>query len=66
MVVGTYNLPKETMLYLMHSMVDEKISNRNLSQDPADRFAGEIARFVSDYSSVKPANLKHSDIKVLV
>ena len=66
MVVGTYNLPKETMLCLIHSMIDGKISNNNLLQNPSNRFADEIDRFVSDYSKVKPANLKHSDIKVLV
>ena len=65
MAIGTYNLPKETMLYLMHSMVDGKISSKSLLQDPANGFASEISRFVSDYTKVKPANLKHSDIKVL-
>ena len=53
------------MLYLMHSMVDGKISSKSLLQDPANGFASEISRFISDYSKVKPANLKHSDIKVL-
>ena len=64
MAIGTYYLPKETILRLMHSMVDGNISEESLLQ-PSNGLSSEIARFVSDYSKVKPSNLAHSDIKVL-
>ena len=64
MAIGTYYLPKETILRLMYSMVDENISEESLLQ-PSNGLSREITRFISDYSKVKPSNLAHSDIRVV-
>ena len=65
MDLGKYNLSKETILCLLHDIVDGKITQNNLSRDPSNRFSREVVRFVSDYLKVKPDNLSHSDIRVL-
>ena len=65
MAIGTYYLPKETMLSLMHNIVDGKINNETILQNPNNGFSSEIARFISDYLKVKPSNLTHDDIRVV-
>ena len=65
MNLGKYNLSKETILRLLHDIVDGKITQNNLSRDPSNSFSREVVRFVSDYLKVKPDNLSHNDIRVL-
>ena len=65
MNLGKYNLSKETILCLLHDIVDGKITQNNLSRDPSNSFSREVVRFVSDYLKVKPDNLSHNDIRVL-
>ena len=65
MNLGKYNLSKETILRLLHDIVDGKITQNNLSRDPSNSFSREVVRFVSDYLKVKPDNLSHSDIRVI-
>ena len=65
MDLGKYHLSKETILCLLHDIVDGKITQNNLSNYPDNSFSREVARFVSDYLKVKPDNLSHSDIRVI-
>jgi hypothetical protein len=65
MNIGTYNLPKSTMLYLLHGIVDGNITENSISENPNNRFSKEVARFLSNYFKVKPNNLDHKDIRVL-
>ena len=65
MVIGTYYLPKETMLSLIHNIIDGKITENNLSRNPINSFSEEVVRFVSDYLKNKPQHISHSDVRVL-
>jgi len=65
MNLGSYYLPKSTMLYLLHSIVDGDITENSISENPNNRFSKEIIRFLSNYFKVKPSNLEHKDIRVL-
>lgn len=65
MNLGKYYLSKDTMLSLIHNIIDGKITNDNLLGNPTNSFSEEVIRFVKDYLNVKPANLSHTDIRVL-
>lgn len=65
MNLGTYNLPKETILALLHNIVSGNITENSVTQNPNNGFSSEVVRFLNDYFPVKPDNLKHKDIRVL-
>jgi hypothetical protein len=65
MNIGTYYLPKSTMLYLLHSIADGNITENSISENHNSGFSGEVVRFLSNYFKVKPSNLEHKDIRVL-
>jgi hypothetical protein len=65
MNLGTFYLPKETMLAIMHGIVDGNITEDSVIQNPNNGFSSEVVRFLKDYLKVKPDNLKHTDIRVL-
>ena len=65
MNIGTYYLPKNTMLYLLHGIADGNITENSISENPNNGFSKEVIRFLNDYFPIKPDNLKHTDIRVL-
>ena len=65
MNLGSYYLPKNTMLYLLHNIVDGDITENSISENTNNRFSREVVRFLANYFKVKPNNLEHKDIRVL-
>ena len=65
MNLGSYYLPKSTMLYLLHNIVDGDITENSISENTNNGFSGEVVRFLTNYFKVKPINLEHKDIRVL-
>jgi len=65
MNLGTFYLPKETILALLHNIVSGNITEDSVTQNPNNGFSSEVVRFLNDYLKVKPDNLRHTDIRVL-
>ena len=65
MNLGSYYLPKSTMLCLLHNIVDGDITENSISENTNNRFSREVVRFLTNYFKVKPNNLEHKDIRVL-
>ena len=65
MSLGTFYLPKEIMLAIMHNIVDGNITTNSLRENPNNEFSREAVRFAKTYLKYKPDNLTHNDIMVL-
>lgn len=65
MNLGTFYLPKETMLAIMHDIVDGNITTNSLRENPNNEFSREAVRFANTYLKYKPDNVTHNDIMVL-
>jgi hypothetical protein len=65
MNLGTFYLPKETMLAIMHGIVDGNITTDSLRENPNNEFSREAVRFAKTYLKHKPDNITHNDIMVL-
>ena len=65
MSLGTFYLPKETMLTIMHNIVDGNISTDSLRENPNNEFSREAVRFANTYLKYKPDNLTHNDIIIV-
>jgi hypothetical protein len=65
MNLGTFYLPKETMLAIMHNIVDGNITTDSLQENPNTEFSREAIRFAKTYLKHKPDNITHNNIMVL-
>ena len=65
MSLGTFNLPKETMLTIIHSIIDGNTNADSLRENPNNEFSREAVRFTKTYLKYKPENITHNDIMVL-